>query len=103
MIPEQQLWQAVIVQAMTDALGNGRLTSAMSGPEKDSAINFFESSGEWASSFAGICLAAGYEPDYIRAGYNKAKKSGIKSFVSLRKLAAEQCPQYRANRKKKRL
>ena len=74
MTPEQKLWQAVILQAIQDAL---RLDTRTIDTElnRDEAVSFFECGGEWRKHFNLCCNLAGYEPAYVLEGYEKAKKS----------------------------
>lgn len=73
-IAEQKLWQAVILQAVQDALRE--IPRGMDGRlDREEAVSFFESLGEWRRQLHLCCHLAGFEPAYILEGYEKAKKN----------------------------
>lgn len=61
---EQQLWQAVLLQAMSDAMGN---TMPLSPPQKKVAIAEARSWFDHANvDFREVCAAAGFDPERVR-------------------------------------
>ena len=92
MTPEEKLWQAVILQALTDALATADSLTILSKAEKKEAINFFEARGDWYRAFYQTCCLAGYDPDYIKEGYEYAKKRGISNPESISVLVKGKSP-----------
>lgn len=102
MTPEQKLWQAVVLQALTDALATGDSLTILSKAEKKEAINFFEARGDWYRAFYQICCLADLEPDYVKWRYEYAKKRGISNPESFGILVKGKAPHRKSGGKPKR-
>jgi hypothetical protein len=59
--PEAELWQAVVLRAMMDALAPGR-----DGIDKSRADTWFRKGDK---QFREVCSLAGFDPDFIRDSY----------------------------------
>lgn len=69
-IPEMSLWNAVIVRAIEDAIGNHYAGDY--GFNRDLAINWLERGGK---DFRNVCEYAGLQPDYVQRIYRKKVRS----------------------------
>ena len=64
MTQQQELWRAVLIRAMVDALYVGK--SPMSLQEKEEAHAWIMAGD---GDFEYVCFMAGYDPEYVRSRY----------------------------------
>ena len=71
MLPEAELWTAVIIQAIEDLSSPDLL-------QQRSAKAWIESSDDAVHSFKWSCRVTDVEPSFVRAMLRKARRGGLK-------------------------
>lgn len=72
MMPEQRLWQSVVLQAVRDATANDSkvVTSQRAKRSADAWLRY------GGRDFRTVCALAGFDPDFIREKYVSGKLDG---------------------------